>query len=253
VSHQPLELLVFLALGALLGAFGGLFGIGGGMIAIPVLGIVWHFDQQRAQGTALAMIAPNLIAGLWAYSRRPGFDRRVATLMGIVGLPFTYLGAFVATHVPSTPLRLAFAAYLMAMALLTASRARGGSRESKPHASRIAWQWTSVVAAVGGMMSGLFSIGGASVAVSSLTTLFGFTQVAAQGASLGLIAPGTIVSIATYALARDVDWAVGIALAIGGILCVRYGVALAHRLSDRTLRLLFAGFLAASSIALAVR
>jgi uncharacterized membrane protein YfcA len=247
---NPVELVVFLVLGAVLGAIGGLFGVGGGMVAIPVLAVAFHFDQQHAQGTALAMVVPNLLIGLWDYSRRPGFDRRVAFLMGAVGVPFTYVGALIATHIPSAPLRVAFASFLVAMAIWNAHRALRMKTGGGALPPRVAWPWTSVIAAIGGTLSGVFSIGGASIAVSSLTLLFGFTQVAAQGATLGLIAPGAVVTIVTYAFANDVVWPVGIALAIAGVVSVRYGVALAHRLPDRTLRLLFSVFLAGAGIAL---
>ena len=49
---------MYLALGAALGTVGGLFGIGGGLIAIPVLGVLFGLDQQIAQGTALVMVVP---------------------------------------------------------------------------------------------------------------------------------------------------------------------------------------------------
>ena len=47
-----LDLAIYLVLGAALGTVGGLFGIGGGLIAIPVLGVLFGLDQQIAQGTA---------------------------------------------------------------------------------------------------------------------------------------------------------------------------------------------------------
>jgi len=109
------------------------------------------------------------------------------------------------------------------------------------------WRWTALVGALGGIVSGIFSVGGAVVAVPLLSTLFGFGQAAAQGTSLALVAPGLLVSIVTYAVAGDVDWSIGIPLAIGGMLCVRYGVALAHRLPERVLRLLFSVFLVVSA------
>ncbi|RBB95132.1 sulfite exporter TauE/SafE family protein, partial [Pseudomonas sp. MWU12-2115] len=48
-----IELIEYLLLGVVMGGVGGVFGIGGGMIAIPVLGILFGLDQQLAQGTAL--------------------------------------------------------------------------------------------------------------------------------------------------------------------------------------------------------
>ena len=49
---QLLDFSLNLILGLLLGTVGGLFGIGGGLIAIPALGILFGLDQQMAQGTA---------------------------------------------------------------------------------------------------------------------------------------------------------------------------------------------------------
>jgi uncharacterized protein len=82
---------------------------------------------------------------------------------------------------------------------------------------------------------------------------FGMTQAAAQGLGLALVAPGTIVTIAEYALAHDVVWRVGLPLALGGIFSVPAGVALAHRLTDRLLRTLFGLVLLGSAIALYLR
>lgn len=66
-----------LGLGLLLGAVGGLLGIGGGLIAIPILAALYGMDQQLAQGTALVMILPNVLVGFWRYNsaRRSIFGR----------------------------------------------------------------------------------------------------------------------------------------------------------------------------------
>lgn len=52
-------------LGLVLGWVGGIFGIGGGLLAI--LALIWFFgmDQQMARGKALIMIAPNVLLGFW--------------------------------------------------------------------------------------------------------------------------------------------------------------------------------------------
>ena len=42
------------------GLLGGLFGVGGGFLVIPLLGFFYGMDQQTAQGTALIMVVPNV-------------------------------------------------------------------------------------------------------------------------------------------------------------------------------------------------
>jgi uncharacterized membrane protein YfcA len=245
---DPAQFALFVAIGGLLGALGGLFGIGGGVIAIPVLVIFFHLSQQHAQGTTLVMVAPTVLLGLRSYARRGSLDRRVAILLGLCAVSFTLVGALYATRVAGPELRYAFAAFTSVLAAYYAYRAV--RFDDAPLRARPAWGWTAVVGALGGILSGLFSVGGASFAVPVLSLVFGYAQTEAQALALALVAPGTIVGIIAYALAGDVDWAIGIPLAIGGALCVRFGVALAHRLPERSLRLLFCGLLAAASIGL---
>ncbi|HYW53388.1 MAG TPA: sulfite exporter TauE/SafE family protein [Dongiaceae bacterium] len=248
-----LHLALFLALGGVLGVLGGLFGLGGGIIAIPVLGLAFGLDEQHAQGTALVMVAPNVLIGLWGYARRGSVDRRVAILLGACAVPFTYLGALYATRIAGPGLRYGFGAYAAVLAVWFTYRTLSARSDEPAAAPRLAWGWTGVVGALGGILSGVFSVGGAIFAVPFLSLVFAFSQTEAQGLSLALVAPGTIVGIAAYALAGDVDWGIGIPLAAGGALCVRYGVAIAHRLPERRLRLLFCAFLAAAAIGLLSR
>jgi hypothetical protein len=196
------------------------------------------------------MVAPNVMVGLWNYARQGDLDRRVALLLACSAVVFTLFGALYATRVAGPELRYAFGAFVALLGLYFAYRAlRAGRSEPAPR-TRLAWGWTAVVGALGGILSGIFSVGGAVFAVPVLSLLFGYGQTAAQGLSLALVAPGTIVGIVTYALAGDVDWGIGIPLALGGVLFVRHGVALAHRLPERTLRLLFCGLLGVAAAAL---
>ena len=86
-----------------------------------------------------------------------------------------------------------------------------------------------------------------------MSALFDLSHVAAQGMGLALVAPGTVVSIITYASAHDVDWIPGIALAAGGAFAVPHGVTLAKRLPERVLRTLFIVLMLASATGLLVR
>jgi uncharacterized membrane protein YfcA len=109
-----------------------------------------------------------------------------------------------------------------------------------------------VLGAAGGVVSGLFGVGGAFIAPPVLTAFFGVRQVEAQGLALALVCPGTIIALFTYSGAGQVEWTLGIPLAIGGIAAIPAGVAAARRLPERRLRLAFCGLLAVTAGLLAL-
>ncbi len=61
--------LLYIILGIVAGVFGGMFGIGGGTILIPVLVYLFGLTQHQAQGTTLAIMVPpiGLLAALRYY------------------------------------------------------------------------------------------------------------------------------------------------------------------------------------------
>src|SRR6516162_4742948 len=107
-------------LGGIAGLLGGLFGVGGGFLVIPLLGFFYGMDQQTAQGTVLIMVVPNVV---WAFSgcrRRFGVDLRMAATIAGSALIATYPTVRLATGLDPHVLRLAFAVFLAAIAATVA-------------------------------------------------------------------------------------------------------------------------------------
>lgn len=246
-----------LALGAGMGFFGGLFGIGGGVIAIPLLVLGFGLDQAMAQGTALVMMAPNLLIGWWRYSRHQPVPWRHAAGIGTAASATTWAVAHLATGMPSATLRLVFCLGLGALAchMLAqqhaaskrqhASVAEAGSRHLLPA------RWLPAVGVLGGSSMGLLGIGGGLVATPVLTRWFGQRQTVAQSLALALVAPSSVIALGTYATAGQVDWPLGLPLALSGMLTVSAGVALAHRLPEHRMRQAFAWMLLFTAVWLA--
>jgi uncharacterized membrane protein YfcA len=243
--------LVFLVLGAAFGFLGGVFGIGGGIIAIPILGIFFGLSEQLAQGTAIIMVAPNALVGLWRYLTAVKIDWRIVVAILIPALPVTVVASHVATVLPSRDLRFGFAVFTVLLAAYMFWRAAtlGAGAARRP----VAWQWATVVGLFSGVLSGLFTIGGAIFAVPILSGAFGLSQLAAQATSLAFVTPGLLISLAVFVGAGDVDWSIGIPLAIGGVVAVPLGVNVARRLPDRALRFAFVGFLLVCAVGLFLR
>ncbi|AJE22175.1 sulfite exporter TauE/SafE family protein [Azotobacter chroococcum] len=246
-----LQFFLDIGLGLVLGCLGGLFGIGGGLIAIPVLGLLFGLDQHLAQGSALVMVVPNVLLALRRYHQHNRIDPRHALVMAGTGFCAAWLGAQAANLLDAEHMRLAFGGFLLALALWSGLRlflrsAPGGEL-------RRSWPWLVPLGIGSGTLGGLFGVGGALVATPLLITLFGTSQVVAQGLSLALAAPSTLVSLVTYALHGRVDWLLGISLAIGGLFGVGWGVRMAHALPERALGLLFCGLMSFCALLLLLK
>ena len=249
---NPLDLILNLLLGLAMGTLGGLFGIGGGLVAIPALGVLFGLDQQLAQGTALVMVVPNVVLALWRYNQRNRIQPRNALLLSLSAFVFAWLASLYAVELQAERMRLAFVGFLVALALY--NLARLFMRTPAPSAQlRHPWPWLGVLGSAAGALGGMFGVGGAVLAVPVLTNLFGVGQLVAQGLSLALALPSTGVTLLTYALHDHVDWAMGIPLAVGGLLSISWGVRLAHALPERVLRGLFCGFLLLCAVLLGLR
>jgi uncharacterized membrane protein YfcA len=240
------QLFIDLLLGVVLGALGGLFGIGGGMVAIPVLGLLFGLDQMLAQGTALVMVVPNVLLALWRYHQRNRIDWRQALALGLSGLICAWLAAQWALGLDAANMRIGFAVFLLLLGLYNLARLCWPQRSQK---ALVALNWLPLTAlgSLAGALGGVFGVGGAVLATPVLTSLFGVGQVTAQGLSLALAAPSTAVTLASYAAHAQVDWLLGVPLALGGLLGIGWGVRAAHALPERVLRGLFSAFLLVSA------
>lgn len=254
-----LHFLPALALGAMLGFFGGLFGIGGGIIAIPLLVLAYGMDQPMAQGTALVMMVPNLLIGWWRYTRHQPVPWQRALALGVTAAATTWVVAHVATRMPPHWLRQMFSVFLLGLSvhlLVKQWRARSldapsaASSEPEPAmlSARVPQRYLPLVGLVGGSSMGLLGIGGGLVATPIFTSLFGQRQTIAQSFALALVAPSSVIALSTYATAHQVDWSMGLPLAVAGMFTVSAGVALAQRLPERKLRAAFAWMLLITSL-----
>ena len=238
------ELIVTLALGAGLGFFGGLFGIGGGIIAIPLLVLGFGMEQPLAQGTALVLMVPNLLVGWWRYNQRHPLAWRQAALIGLSATLTTWLVAHFAARLDPELLRQLFSVFIGGLALRMLHRRHGhGGAERALNVRAL-----PLVGIAGGSSMGLLGIGGGLVATPLLSGWLGQRQTVAQSLSLALVAPSSVVALATYAGAQRVDWSLGLPLAIGGLFTVSAGVALAHKLPEKRMRAAFAWMLAATAL-----
>ena len=246
------QLAVNFLMGGALGYLSGMLGIGGGLLAIPLLVLVLGLDQQTAQGTALVLMTPNMIIGFWRYRQRNPITFRMAALLGSGAIIVSYLASIAAAGMSADTLRTLVAVFMVGLSA-NLLRRNLAHKHIESH-RKFATHWLlPLVGGLGGFCSGFFTIGGGVVVVPILTTFFGFAQTAAQGLALAMQAPSSMVALVTYAHLGLVDWLVGIPMAIGSMLTISHGVVLAHRLPEQKLRIAFALMLFVSAIMMLLR
>lgn len=232
------ELFMMLSLGAALGFLGGLFGIGGGIIVIPLLVLGFGMDQAVAQGTALVMMVPNLLLSWFRYSQRQPVALSTALQIGALACLTTWLVAQVATRLAPDLMKVVFSVFLLLLSVrMLLGRAKDGATQTR---NSLSPRLLPLVGMLGGSVMGLLGVGGGLLATPIFNSWFGQRQTVAQSLSLALVAPSSMIALLTYSSAQRVDWSIGLPLALGGLFTVSAGVAVACRLPEQRMRAAFA-------------
>jgi uncharacterized membrane protein YfcA len=112
------NILLYLLLGLVTGILSGLIGIGGAIIIIPSLVLLFGMSQHTAQGTTLALMVPPIgLLAAWTYYQKGFVDLKIA---GFICLGFFIgglLGAKFAVGIPDQILRKIFGIILLAASL----------------------------------------------------------------------------------------------------------------------------------------
>jgi uncharacterized membrane protein YfcA len=116
-------IIVAILLGITAGVFAGLFGVGGGILFVPVL-VALGLDQLEAQGTSLLAILPTVLAGSWTQRRYGNLRARTAVVVGLVSIVGVEIGARLVTTLPENTLRRLFAVLLFGVAAQLVWRTR---------------------------------------------------------------------------------------------------------------------------------
>ena len=116
------------ALGLITGVLAGLLGVGGGVVVVPVLMLLFGTSDLVAKGTSLLMMIPTALSGTIGNARRRNVDLVAAVLVGGAACTTTALGAWIATRVDPLLGNILFAAFLTVIAVQMGLRAWRGRR-----------------------------------------------------------------------------------------------------------------------------
>lgn len=247
---------IYLLLGAAVGTLAGLLGVGGGLIIVPVL--VFMFRQQHidasviihsAVGTSLATIFFTAISSVRAHHRRGAVRWRIFWQLAPGIAIGALLGAWLASGIPASLMRRAFAVFewLVAIQMIIGLRPRPGAELPR-------WPVMFGVGGGIGMISSLAGIGGGSLTVPFLS----WRRLPIQQAVATSSACALPIAIAGTAGFMAIGWSrpqlpadsLGyvylpalFGIVVASVVFAPLGAELAHRLPAASLRRFFAIFL----------
>ena len=250
-----MDLATLLGAGAVAGIVAGLLGIGGGLIIVPVLSLVFAAQGvdpdiliKVAVGTSLATIVVTAVSSVYAHHRRGAVEWRLVGYMTPGVLVGSLLGALIADVVPGRWLTIAFVIFLFAISVqMAVGKVPVGRTMPRP------LRMTGVSVVVG-TISALMGIGGGSLNVPFLSyCAVPMTRAIATAAAVGFpLAVASTLGFVFTGLDEPRVPANSLGYvnlpAFGGVVAASVlfaplGAWLAHRLPAKLLKRGFAAFL----------
>jgi uncharacterized membrane protein YfcA len=113
-----MQMLGLVAIGFVAGIAAGMFGIGGGLIIVPALVLIYKISQHAAVGTSLgAILLPVGALGAWVYWKNGNLNVRYALLIAAGLLVGGFVGAKLVEPVSDLTLRRLFGGFLLLISI----------------------------------------------------------------------------------------------------------------------------------------
>jgi len=251
-----MDILFLLASGAVAGMFAGLLGIGGGIIIVPVLAMVFTSQgvsidvlMHVAIGTSLATIVITSLSSIRAHHKHQAIDWQVVRVITIGVFVGGLIGAAVAKIISGEDLKLIFSIFMF---LIAAQMYFGNT--TKAHRTLPAKPGMILAGVSIGTVASLMGVGGGSMTVPFFTwcnvsirkavatsSAIGF-PIAVAG-TIGFIISGWSVADRPVMSIGYVNLPAFISIVVASVLSAPLGAWIAHRISPVILKRIFAAFL----------
>ena len=220
-------------IGLVAGFFSALFGVGGGLVIVPLLLLVAHWDERPAMATSLAAIGVTALAGTILYALHGKVEPSYAALVGLPAAVGVVAGAALQQRIRRRGLSLLFSLLVLVVAI---ELLFSPPRLSDSFALAVALGFAA------GILAGLFGVGGGVLFVPTLLAL-GLSQLHAEATSLMAILPTAAVGTWRQSKYGNVRWRPACVLALSSIAGAEGGILVATSLPEDVLRRLFAVFM----------
>ncbi len=247
----PLQYILSIVSGFLVGLSLGMIGGGGSILAVPLLlyfvGLAYDAHTKSAANlidhivigtTALAVGLNAYINSIMHFAKRNVKLKKgvVFTLPGVIG---SFLGAYIGHLVNGSSLLFLFGILMIIVAYLMLRR-RESKNTVKEEGCNVRYLLLVPTGLAVGFLSGFFGIGGGFLIVPSLMAAGAMEITNAVGTSLIAVGTFGIVSASTYALYNEIDVYISLLYLVGGVVGGYIGTKIAVSINKDRLRLIYA-------------
>ena len=259
-----IEIFGYLALGIVAGLLGGILGIGGSVVLIPVLNLIYGFSFHLSQAAAMTVNPCIAAPAAWEHSRAGYISWPIFWRCLPSGILFIISAAILSNYIPALYLQFIFGLFLIWVFIDGLAKLVRKRTEVERKDRDVNWWRCSLVGAITGAFSGLLGIGGGLATVPLLQKLCGLSLKTAIGTSSAIM----ILTTTCGALAKNmslsekiadgstVNGLASISIAVWliptGIIGALIGAHLCHILPNRTVRSLFLILVAIAAIKMLV-
>ena len=259
LEQSPKKRAIDVAVGGGIGVFSGMLGIGGGVFLVPFLVLRRHISQKRAQATSLVMVAIAAIGGSLTYAMNGEVAWIPALILLIGGLLGAWIGAITVEKSNDSRLQIFSGITMVVVAvrlIMTATDVATGNAAAEQASvpSLTFWVFVGYVLAgvAMGFLSALLGVGGGIVLIPVLAGIFGYEQQIANGTTLVVMVPVSLIG--AYRLYRVglTDWGLGLTFGAGAFFGGIVGATIALALSGPTVRYIFSAVLLILGLRMAI-
>jgi uncharacterized protein len=235
--HTSIQL-IGLGIGLFGGSLGGLLGLGGAVVMIPLMTWLTRITQLQAHGTSLVAVVFGAFTAAATYLAHGDADWKISIVLALSAIVTARFGALFAHSLPDRKLKKAFGFFLIFASLMLLIK---GSLPSLAGGLPF-WARTVVYAGIGsltGFVSGMLGVGGGGVMVPLIVIFGGMEQHLAQGTSLLAMVPASMSGAYTHYKLGNVKTGIVMGLVVGTLVGGYLGATAAAALGEVYLR---AGF-----------
>jgi len=228
-----------LLVGLVAGSLGGLVGVGGGVIIVPLMTEVLLFRQQTAHGMSLVAVVFTAAAGSVVYYLYGSADISASAVLAVLALCTVRTGAKYCSLLPELKLKRYFGLFLLFVSVLLILRPFLPTVVEGSSSAWIRWSVLILLGALTGFISGMMGVGGGSFMIPMMVIFAGIPQHTAQGISLLAMIPPSALGVWTHWKMGNIRFGLLPGLIVGTLAGVWVGGSFAHLIAERELGLLY--------------